>query len=95
LREPKEPKVGESSSPGLTKQLEFAPRSEPIIRTYTKNIFSQPPAFGDKEENIGGKVVLPHWGELFKKIIWEEFLEYNSHNDPDIRKFNNEFFPNI
>jgi hypothetical protein len=69
----KESEVGEGSSPGPTKQLEFTPRLEPVIRTSTKNIFTQPPAFGDTEASIGTKVVLSHWGELFKKIKWEEF----------------------
>jgi hypothetical protein len=72
----KEPEVGEGSSPGPTKQLEFSPRLEPVIRTSTKKIFTQPLAFGDTEENTGGKAILPHWGELFKKINWEEFPEY-------------------
>jgi hypothetical protein len=91
----KEPEVGEGSSPGPTKQLEFSPRPEPVIRTSTKNIFTQPLAFGDTEENTGGKAVLPHWGELFKKISREEFLEYILHNDPDMRKLDDEVFPNI
>jgi hypothetical protein len=87
-----EPKVGGGSSRGPTKQLEFSPKSEPVIRIYTKNIFSQPPSFGDIEENTRGKVVLPHCGELFKNIIWEEFPEYNPHNDPDMRKIDDDFF---
>jgi hypothetical protein len=39
----KEPEVGEGSSPVAAKQLEFSPRPEPIIRTYTKKVFTQPP----------------------------------------------------
>jgi len=58
----KEPKVGEGSSPGPTKQLEFAPSPEPIIKTYTKKMFTQPRSFGDIEANTGGKVTLLHWG---------------------------------
>jgi hypothetical protein len=68
----KEPEVGEGSSLGREKQLEFSPRLEPVIKTSTKNIFTQPSIFGDTEENTGGKVVLPNWGEIFKKIIQEE-----------------------
>jgi hypothetical protein len=91
----KEPEVGEGSSPAATKQLEFAPRPKPVIGTSTKKVFTQPPTFGDTEENTGGKEVLPHWGEFFKKISREEFLEYILHNDPDMRKLDDEVFPNI
>jgi hypothetical protein len=39
----KEPEVGEGSSPVAAKQLEFSPRPEPVIRTSTKKVFTQPP----------------------------------------------------
>jgi hypothetical protein len=91
----KEPKVGEGLSPVPTKQLEFSPRLEPVIITSTKNIFTQPSAFGDTEANTGGKVTLPHWGDPFNNISQEEFPEYTLHNDPDIRKLDDEVFPNI
>jgi hypothetical protein len=91
----KEPEVVEGSSPAAAKQLEFSPRPEPVIRTSTKKVFTQTTTFGDTEENTGTKVVLPHWGELFKKINREEFLEYISHNDPDMRKLDDEIFLNI
>jgi hypothetical protein len=81
--------------PAAAKQLEFSPRPEPVIRTSTKKVFTQPPAFGDTEANTGTKVVLPHWGELFKKISREEFPEYIPHSDPDMRKLDDEVFPNI
>jgi hypothetical protein len=44
---------------------------ELVIRTSTKKVFTQPSAFGDMEASTGTKVVLLHWGELFKKISWE------------------------
>jgi hypothetical protein len=91
----KEPEVGEGSSPAATKQFQFAPWLEPVIRTSTKKVFTQPPAFGDREANTRTKAVIPHWGELFKKISWEEFLEYIPHNDPYMRKIDDEVFPNI
>jgi hypothetical protein len=78
----KEPDVGESSSPVVTKQLEFTPKPVPIIKTSTKKVFIHPPAFGDTEVSIGTKAVFLHWGELFQKIKWEEFPEYTPHNDP-------------
>jgi hypothetical protein len=56
----KEPKVGEVSSPMTAKQLEFSLRPKPVIRTSTKKVFTQPLAFGDIEENTGGKEILPH-----------------------------------
>jgi hypothetical protein len=64
----KEPEVGEGSSPGVTKQLEYTPRPEPVIKTSMKKDFIQPPAFGDTEASTGSKMALPHWGELFNKI---------------------------
>jgi hypothetical protein len=91
----KEPEVGEGSSPMTAKQLEFSPRSEPVIRTSTNKYFNQPLAFGDTEENKRTKAILPHWGELFKKISWEEFPEYIPHNDLDMRKLDEFFFSNI
>jgi hypothetical protein len=91
----KEPEVGEGSSPAVAKELEFAPRLEPIIRTSTKKVFTQPLAFGDTEASTRTKVVLPHWGELFNKISWEEFSEYIMHSDPDMRKLDDEVFLNI
>jgi hypothetical protein len=91
----KEPEVGEGSSPAVAKELEFAPRLEPIIRTSTKKVFTQPLAFGDTEASMRTKVVLPHWGELFNKISWEEFSEYIMHSDPDMRKLDDEVFLNI
>jgi hypothetical protein len=48
-----------------------------------------------QKANTGGKAVLPHWGELFNKIRREEFPEYILHNDPDMRKLDDEVFPNI
>jgi hypothetical protein len=64
----REPEVGEGSSPGVEKQLEYTLRSEPVIKTSTKKVFIQPSAFGDTKENTGTKTRLPHWGELFEKI---------------------------
>jgi hypothetical protein len=56
----KEPEVGEGSSPVATKQLEFAPRLEPVIKTTTKKVFTQNSTFGDMEASTGTKEVLPH-----------------------------------
>jgi hypothetical protein len=91
----KEPDVGESSSPAVAKQLEFTPKPVPVIKTSTKKVFIQPPAFGDTEASIGTKAVFPHWGEIFQKIKREEFPEYTPHNDPDMRKLDDEVFLNI
>jgi hypothetical protein len=90
-----EPDVGEGPSPTVVKQLEFTPKLVPVIKTSTKKVFSQPPAFGDTEENIGTKTVFPCWEELFKKIKWEEFPEYTPHSDPDTRKLDDEVLPNV
>jgi hypothetical protein len=54
-REPKfmEAEVGEGSSPNVARQLEFATKEDPIIKTSTKKEFSQPPAFGDMMYALG------------------------------------------
>jgi hypothetical protein len=91
----KEPKIGEGSSLGTMRQLEYAPREEPVIKTKTKKYFVQPLAFGDTKESTGSKVVLPQWGDLFNKIIREEFPEYIPHSDPDVRVLDDQVFPNI
>jgi hypothetical protein len=91
----KEPYVGEMFSPVVAKQLEFTPKPVPIIKTSTKKVFIQPPTFGDTKASIGTKEVFLHWGELFQNIKREEFLEYTPHIDHDIRKLDDEFFPNI
>jgi hypothetical protein len=75
--------------------LEYTPRPNPVIKTSTKKAFIQPPAFGDIEASTGTKVTLPHWGELFKKISWEEYPEYIPHSDPNVRELDDEVFLNI
>jgi hypothetical protein len=52
-------------------------------------------AFGDIEESIGSKTILFHWGELFKNIIWEEYLKDIPQSDPDVRVLDDEVFQNI
>ena len=66
-----EPEVGEGSSPMVARQLEFSPKTMPVIKITTKKAFVQPPTFGDTEARIGTKEKLPHWGELFNKNSWE------------------------
>ena len=91
----KELEVGEGSSPGAAKQLEFTLRPKPVIKTYTKKVFTQPSSFGDTEACTRTKETLPHWRERLKNIIQEEFLEYIPHSDLDMRNLNDEFFLNI
>jgi hypothetical protein len=90
-----EPEVGEGSSPAVARQLEFAPKPVPVIKTATKKAFVQPPTFGDTEANIGTKTVFPHWEEIFKKIKREELPEYTPHNDPDTRRLDDEVLLNV
>jgi len=56
----KEPKVGEGSSLATAKQLDYSLRAEPVIRTSTKKVFTQPSTFGDTKARIGTKAELPH-----------------------------------
>jgi hypothetical protein len=62
LRAPKlkEPEVGEGSSLGIAKQLEYTLRLEPVIKTTTKKVFIQPLAFGDIKESTRSNMALPH-----------------------------------
>jgi hypothetical protein len=91
----KEPELGEGSSLGVTKQLEYTLRPEPIIKTTIKKVFIQPPAFEDTEASRGTKETLLHCREIFKKINWEEYLEYIPHSDPDIRSLDDKVFSKI
>jgi hypothetical protein len=87
--------IGEGSSPGPTKQLEYTPRTKPIIKTTTKKVFIQPLAFGFIEASTRSMMALPHRGEIFNKIIQEEYPEYVPHSDPYVRVLDDEVFPKI
>jgi hypothetical protein len=91
----KEVKTVEGSSPRTTTQFEYAPRAKPIIKTSIKKSFVQPPVFSDMEANIGSKLMLPQWGDLFNRISQEEYPECIPHNDLDVRVLNDQVFPNI
>jgi hypothetical protein len=91
----KESEVGEGSSQGIAKQLEYALRLEHVIKTKTRKVFIDPPAFGYTKERIRSKIVLPHWGDLFNKIIQEEYPEYVPHDDPRVRDLDDLVFSNI
>jgi hypothetical protein len=91
----KELEEGKGSSPTVVRQLEFSPKTVPVIKSTTKKAFVQPLAFRDTEENIGAKTTFPRWEELFKKIKKEEPLEYTPHNDPDTRRLDDDILPNI
>jgi hypothetical protein len=69
-REPKlkEANIGEGSSPGAARKLEFSPKVESVIKTSTKKAFSQPPTFCDTKETTGLNMILPQWGDLFNRI---------------------------
>jgi hypothetical protein len=97
---PKEPKmkkdgIGEGSSLGTTRHLEYAPRVDPTIKKTTKKYFVHPPTFGDTEESTRSKVALPQWGDLFNIIIEEDYLEYIPHSNLDLRVLNDQVFLNI
>ena len=87
LREPKlkELEIGEGSSPGTVRQLEYVPRPKHVVKITTKKVFIQTPTFGDIEASTGSKVALPQWGNLFNKINIEEYPKYIPHNDPNVR----------
>jgi hypothetical protein len=97
LRVPKlqESEEGEGSSPVVARKLEFTSKPASIIKTITKESFTQPPTFGDTEVNIGTKKTFPRWEDLFKEIKHEEFPEYAPHSDPNTRKLDDEVFIKI
>jgi hypothetical protein len=61
----KEPEVREGSTPSAARELDFASKTESVIRTSTKKQFIQPSAFSDTEATTGSKVVLSHWVDLY------------------------------
>ena len=67
----KELETGEGSSLGTTRQLEYVPRLEPVVKTTKKKVFIQYLALGDTEASTGSKVALPQWGDLFNMISKE------------------------
>jgi hypothetical protein len=69
----KKEEIGEGSSRGTVRQLEYTPRAEPVIKTSIKKDFVQPPVFGHTEASIGSKVMLPQWEDLFNRINREKY----------------------
>jgi hypothetical protein len=91
----KDAEVGEGSTPGAARDLDFSSKAEPIIFTSTKKEFSQPPTFGDTKESTGSKVVLPHWGDLFNRINQEDYPYFIPQRNPDVNMLDDQVFPNI
>jgi hypothetical protein len=91
----KEIKIGEVSSREIVRQLVYIPMQDPVIKKIMKRVFNHPLAFGDIEERIGSKIVLPQWGDIFNRISREEYLEYVPHSDPNVRALNEWVFPNL
>jgi hypothetical protein len=87
--------IGEGYSPESARQLEYAPRVEPVIKTSTKKYFIQPLAFGDTKETTGSKTMIPRWGDLFNRMKQKYYPKYIPHNDPYVRALDNQVFPNI
>jgi hypothetical protein len=91
----KEAEIGKGSSSRTVRQLDYTPRVEPVIKKTKNKSFVQPSAFGDTEASTRSKVMLPQWGDLFKRIIREEYPEYIPYSDPNIRVLDDQVFPNI
>jgi hypothetical protein len=91
----KEPEVGEGSTPGAAREIDFVSRMESIICTSTKKEFSQPPEFRDTKASTGFKVLLLHWGDMYSKIIQEDYSKFTPHNNPDVKILDDQVFPNI
>jgi hypothetical protein len=79
----------------MSRQVEYTPREELVIKTSTKKDFVQPLIFGDIEVGTRSKLMLPQWVNLFNRIIREEYPKYIPHNDLDVRALNDQVFPNI
>jgi hypothetical protein len=97
LRMPKnkEVEVDKGSTPGATRELDFVSKTKSIIFTSTKKEFSQPPAFNDTETNTRSKIVLPHWGDLYSKIIHKDYPDFTPHSNLNVRILDDQVFPNI
>jgi hypothetical protein len=80
----KELEVGEGSTLGIARELDFVSKTKLVILTYTKKQFTQPLTFGDTKASTGSKVVLPHWGDLYSKISQEDYPEFTTHSNLDI-----------
>ena len=39
--------------------------------------------------------MLPKWGDLFTRIIWKQYSICIPHNNPDVKAFDDQVFPNI
>jgi hypothetical protein len=77
------------------RELDFVSKTKSIICTTTKNEFSQPPMFNDTETSTRSKMVVPHWGDLYRKMIQEDYQEFTPQNNSKIIILDDQVFPNI
>jgi hypothetical protein len=89
----KEPEVGEGSSPGAAKQLEFSPRPWNQSLKHPQRRFSlnlQP--LETQRQAPGPKQYSHIGGNSSRRSTEEEFPEYVPHSDPDVRALDDEVF---
>jgi hypothetical protein len=95
MKKMKEEEVVKGSTQRVPREPDFVSRTKSVICTATKKQFSQPLAFDYTKERIGSKVVLPHWGDLYRKISQEDYLEFTPHNNPNVRILDDQVLLNI
>jgi hypothetical protein len=66
-----------------------------VICTSTKKELTQPSTFGNTEASTGSKVVILHWGDLYRKISQKDYPGFTSHSNPDIIILDDQVFLNI
>jgi hypothetical protein len=91
----KEEKVGKGSTPSAARELDFVSKTKLVICTSTKKDLTQPSTFDNTKASTGSKVVIPHWGDLYRKINQEDYPGFTPHSNPDIRILDDQVFPNI
>jgi hypothetical protein len=83
------------TSNSATKELDFSPKEEPMIKMSQKKPTNPPPLFKDTDMSMTSKVLLPTWLDLYKKIHHDDFPEFTPHSDPEVRELDDQMFQNI
>jgi hypothetical protein len=91
----KETEADERSTLDTVRELDFVSKTESTIHTSTKNEFSQSMAFCDTEISTRSKMVLPHWGDLYRKISQEDYPDFTPQRNPDVIMLDDQVFSNI
>jgi hypothetical protein len=78
-----------------TKELEYSPNMEPMIKMSQKKHTSPPLLYKDTDASTTSKVLMPSWLNLYNKIHHDDFLEFTPHSNPKVRVLDDHVFQNI